>query len=223
MLRLERQRMLFAGQGFEKDLTVHDGRNMARSAAGNKSKPPAVFGLRPRGGGARLPPVKIGVLSDTHNHLRESRFALDALVKHGATHLVHCGDAGEEVVELLAAVCLEHGLRAHVALGNCDRGHGDEFRFAPQPAGVERGVSPEFILDGKRCVAVHGDNAHRLENVSTSGEFDYVFTGHTHARAERRIGKTRVLNPGSPVRPRGGPPSVALLDLDTGEVRWLVL
>ena len=165
--------------------------------------------------------MKIGVLSDTHNHLRESRVALDELVKRGATHLVHCGDAGEEVVDLLAADCLEHGLRAYVALGNCDRG--DDVRFAPQPPGVERGLSPEFMLDGKRCVAVHGDNAHRLDSVSTSGEFDYVFTGHTHARSDRRIGKTRVLNPGSPVRPLGGPPSVALLDLASDEVRWLVL
>jgi uncharacterized protein len=164
--------------------------------------------------------MKIGVLSDTHNHLRETRRALDLLVQHGATHLVHCGDAGQDVVDLLAAVCQEHGLRAHVAIGNCD--HGTETRFAPQPAGVERDRSPEFILAGKRCVAVHGDNAWRLECVCTSGAFDYVFTGHTHARADRRVGQTRVLNPGSPVRPRGGPPSVALLDLVSGEVAWLV-
>ena len=164
--------------------------------------------------------MKGGLLSDTHNHLRETRRALDLLVERGAAHLVHCGDAGAEVVDLLAAVCLEHGLRAHVALGNCDRD--DDARYAPQPAGIVRDLSPEFTLAEKRCVAVHGDNAHRLESVSTSGEFDYVFTGHTHARADRRIGKTRVLNPGSPVRPRDGPPSVALLDLASGEVAWLV-
>jgi predicted phosphodiesterase len=43
--------------------------------------------------------MKIGVLSDTHNHLRETRRALDLLVQHGATHLVHCGDAGQDVVD----------------------------------------------------------------------------------------------------------------------------
>jgi uncharacterized protein len=163
--------------------------------------------------------MKIGVLSDTHNHLRETRRALDLLVQHGATHLVHCGDAGEEVVDLLAAVGLEHGLRAHVAIGNCDRG--DDARFAPAPPGIERGLSPEFLLEGKRCVAVHGDNAHRLESVCASGDFDYVFTGHTHMRSDRRTGNTRVLNPGSPVRPRSGPPSVALLDLETDRVEWI--
>lgn len=167
--------------------------------------------------------MKIGILSDTHNHLRESRQALDLLMGQGARHLVHCGDTGDEVVDLLAAVCLEHGIRAHVAIGNCDRNHGDQAAFAPQPAGIERGVSPEFILADKRCIVLHGDNATRLEMVSTSGEFDYVFTGHTHAPADQRTGKTRVLNPGSPVRPRSGPPTVVLLDLATGEVAWHVV
>lgn len=167
--------------------------------------------------------MKIGILSDTHNHLRESRQALDLLVARGARHLVHCGDVGEEVIGLLSAVFQEHGIRAHVAIGNCDRGHGDDAAFAPQPAGIERSVSPEFTLAGKRCIALHGDNATRLEMAAMSGKFDYVFTGHTHAPADKQIGPTRVLNPGSPVRPRRGPPTVALLDLATGEVAWLVV
>jgi uncharacterized protein len=167
--------------------------------------------------------MKIGILSDTHNHLRETRQAIELLLAHGARHLVHGGDVGEEVFELLSAVFLEHGIRAHVAIGNCDRGHGGEDAFAPQPAGIERSVSPEFMLAGKRCIVLHGDNATRLEAVSTSGEFDYVFTGHTHSPADRRMGKTRVLNPGSPVRPRRGPPTVVLLDCATDEVEWLVV
>ena len=166
--------------------------------------------------------MKIGLLSDTHNHLRETRRALDLLVQHGATHLVHCGDAGEEVVDLLSAVCREHGIRAHVAIGNCDRTHGADAGFAPQPPGVERGMAPEFTLADKRCLVLHGDNAWRLEQAEMAGEFDFVFTGHTHVRADRRHGKTRVLNPGSPVRPRSGPPSAAVLDLVSGEVTWLV-
>jgi uncharacterized protein len=167
--------------------------------------------------------MKIGVLSDTHNHRRETRQAIELLLTRGARHFVHGGDAGEEVIELLSAVFIEHGVRAHVAIGNCDRGQGDEAAFAPQPAGIERSVSPEFTLAGKRCIAVHGDNATRLEAVSTSGEFDYVFTGHTHLPADQRIGNTRVLNPGSPVRPRRGPPTVLLLDCSTDEVEWLTV
>ncbi len=165
--------------------------------------------------------MKIGLLSDTHNHERETRKALALLRKQGVQHLVHCGDAGEAVVDLLAAAFLEHGLRSHVAIGNCDRLQAQDMPFAPAPAGVERAEAPEFVLAGKRCIVLHGDDASRLDQASSSGEFDYVFTGHTHARADMRIGKTRILNPGSPVRPRSGPPTVAVLDLATDTASWL--
>ncbi|MGD9781390.1 MAG: metallophosphoesterase [Kiritimatiellia bacterium] len=165
--------------------------------------------------------MKVGLLSDTHNHLRESRRAIELLLARGAGHLVHCGDAGEDVVELVSAVCREHGIRAHVAIGNCDRAQGEDQPFQTAPAGVERAESPEFVLAGKRCVALHGDRSVRLEQAMDSGRFDYVFTGHTHCPADRKQGPTRLLNPGSPVRPRQGPPTVALLDLATDLAEWL--
>ena len=165
--------------------------------------------------------MKVGLISDTHNHLRESRRALDLLLARGARHLVHCGDVGEDVVDLLSAVCLEHGIRAHVAVGNCDRAHLEDAPFLASPAGIERAEAPEFVLAGKRCLALHGDNETRLEEALAAGTYDYVFTGHSHAPADQRIGTTRRLNPGSPVRPRRGPPTVALLDLETDLVDWL--
>ncbi len=165
--------------------------------------------------------MKIGLLSDTHNHLPETRRALDLLLERGAQHLVHCGDAGEEVVDLISATCLQHGIQAHIAIGNCDRLQPEDLPFLPRPAGVERAESPEFVLGGKRCIALHGDNAERLGQALGSDRFDYVFTGHTHAPADLKNGRTRLLNPGSPVRPRGGPPTAALLDLDTDHVDWI--
>ncbi len=165
--------------------------------------------------------MKIGILSDTHNHVRESRRALDLLLHQGASLFVHCGDAGEDVIDLLSAVFLEHGIRTYVAIGNCESL--PDAAFAPAPAGVERCLSPEFTLDGKRCIALHGHHAVRLHQVLASERFDYVFTGHTHLRRDERHGRTRLLNPGSPARPRGGPPTVLLLDLATDTASWLPL
>lgn len=163
----------------------------------------------------------LGLLSDTHNHLPEARRALDLLLRRGARHLVHCGDAGEDVVDLVSAVCQTHGIRAHVAVGNCDRTHRDDAPFQTSPAGLERAEAPDFVLAGKRCLALHGDRPAALEKAVGSGRFDYVFTGHTHAPADEQAGPTRVVNPGSAARPRGGPATVALLDLETGQVDWL--
>lgn len=165
--------------------------------------------------------MKVGLISDTHNHLPETRRALDLLIQNGARHLVHCGDVGADVIDLVSATCQEHGIRAHVALGNCDRTHPEDLSFQPVPAGIDRAEAPEFILDGKRCLALHGDNEKRLAAALASGTYDYVFTGHTHAPADRRVGHTRLLNPGSPVRPRRGPPTVALLDLETDRIDWI--
>lgn len=192
---------------------------MARPFPANKPK--AFFGLRPGAGGTTLPSMKVGLLSDTHNHLPETRRALELLLRRGAGHLVHCGDAGEDVVDLLSATCQEHGVRAHVAVGNCDRAHPEDSPFQPAPAGIDRGEAPEFVLAGKRCIALHGDRTQRLDAALDSGQYDFVFTGHTHAPADRRTGKTRLLNPGSAARPRQGPPTVALLDLETDLVNWI--
>ena len=165
--------------------------------------------------------MKIGVLSDTHNHLPETRRALAALMARGARHLVHCGDAGDDVVDLLAATGLAHGIRTHLAIGNCDPGRDADARFAPLPAGIERGSVLEFTLAGKRCAVLHGNHPGALQNAIASGTFDYVFTGHTHQPQDEQAGRTRILNPGSCARPRGGPPTVLLLDLATGEARWI--
>ena len=165
--------------------------------------------------------MKVGLLSDTHNHVPAARRALDLLVARGAGHLVHCGDAGEDVVDLVSAVCLEHGLRAHVAIGNCDRAQPGDAPFLASPAGIERGETLAFTLAGKRCASVHGDRTERLAWAVSAGGFDYVFTGHTHAPADRRSGATRLLNPGSAARPRRGPPTVALLDLETDQAEWI--
>jgi uncharacterized protein len=165
--------------------------------------------------------MKIGLLSDTHNHLPETRQALDLLLQHGAEHLVHCGDVGEDVLDLISAACMEHNIRAHVAFGNCDS-RADQ-AFLPQPFGVERGTCLEWEMEGRRCAVLHGDQARPFAQTIESGQLDYIFTGHTHRAEDRRIGRTRILNPGSPVRPRGGPPSVAILDLSTDAVSFLTL
>ena len=165
----------------------------------------------------------IGILSDTHNHLPETKRALALLLQRGARHLVHCGDAGEDALDLLSAACLEHDIRAHVAIGNCDLAHAADAAFAPMPAGLERGLQLDFELDGKSCAVLHGHDVRRLDQTVLSRRFAYVFTGHTHRRMDEQVGPTRVLNPGSCARPRDHLPAVLLLDLSTDAATWIPL
>ncbi|MDD2241361.1 MAG: YfcE family phosphodiesterase [Kiritimatiellae bacterium] len=167
--------------------------------------------------------MKIGILSDTHNHLPETRRALDLLVAEGAECLVHCGDAGEDVVGLVSAVCQTHDLHAYIALGNCDYASAGDERFVANLPGIERSIQPEFEAGGHRCTVLHGHDRRRLEIAVTSGQFAYVFTGHTHRPSGKHTGATFLLNPGSCARPRWGPPTVLLLDTHTGQTNWFTV
>ena len=62
-----------------------------------------------------------------------------------------------------------------------------------------------------------------LGNLIASGEYAYVFHGHTHRRRDRMIGHTRVINPGALGGRRTERRSFCILDLATGETRFVEL
>ena len=163
----------------------------------------------------------LGILSDTHNHIDATRRALAALADAGAELLVHCGDIGDDALDLLSAECLARGIRAWAALGNCDSWSDAAWR--PAPAGVTPARTVWFDADGKSCAAMHGDDPWGLYRLASSGRLDYLFTGHTHRPSLETVGRTVLLNPGSAARPRNDIPTVAILDTATGDYRWIPL
>ncbi|MBR3582258.1 MAG: YfcE family phosphodiesterase [Kiritimatiellae bacterium] len=163
----------------------------------------------------------LGILSDTHNHLDATRRALAALAAAGEETLVHCGDIGDDALDLLSAECLDRGIRAWAALGNCD-GWSDA-AVRPAPAGITLARTVFFDADGKSCAVMHGDDAWGLYRLAASGRLDYLFTGHTHRPSLETSGRTVLLNPGSAARPRNDIPTVAVLDTATGAYRWIPL
>lgn len=163
--------------------------------------------------------MKIGLLSDTHGHRARTRQAARLLREAGAERVYHCGDlGGEAVLEELSA---ELGLRdipVRAVTGNMD------FDFIPPGPSDFPGVRVvgrffEEVLDGKRIGVLHGDDRRLLNAWLGSQRFDYCLVGHTHAAADGRSGRTRILNPGALFRVFE--PTVALLDLATGECRWI--
>lgn len=165
----------------------------------------------------------LGLLSDTHNHLRAARQALALLRQGGAEHLVHCGDSGADVLDLLSAECQARHIRAHVALGNCDESFALSAAYAPQPAGLTIALAPQFQLDGCSMAVAHGDDFHLVEALLTAQTLDMLFVGHTHRPSCHTEGRTLVVNPGSPARPRNGIPTVALLDTASRTPQWIAL
>jgi putative phosphoesterase len=162
--------------------------------------------------------MKIGVIADTHDDLGNLEQALATLRDEGVTTLLHCGDVCEPGT--LAALA---GFDVWLAQGNMDRLIGlasaVEEMFGRGRLAWLHCVS----LDGYRLALIHGDNDEALGNLAASGEYAWVFHGHTHRRRDYQVGRTRVVNPGALGGMRRERRSFCILDLEAGEVRFVEL
>jgi putative phosphoesterase len=164
---------------------------------------------------ANLRVVKIGLLSDTHDQFFSAKDAVRLLQQAGAQHLIHCGDVGS--IRILDTLV---GTPAAFVFGNTDYDR-DELRNYAALLDIEcLGVYGVLELAGKRIAVTHGDD-HRLVARLTRPEqpIDYLLTGHTHVKHDRRVGSIRLINPGALYR--AASKTVATLDLETDELVFL--
>ncbi len=150
--------------------------------------------------------MRLGVISDTHGHVANTRAALHLLDSLAVEQLIHCGDIGSpEVVTILA------NWPTHYVFGNCDADL-DGLRAAIAAAG---GTCHERFgaetWEGRKVAWLHGDDSRLLEETTHSGEYDLVCHGHTHVAAAGQHGRTFVLNPGALYR--ANPHTLAIVEL----------
>jgi putative phosphoesterase len=162
--------------------------------------------------------MKIGILSDTHDELDRLEKALTFLRDEKVTTLLHCGDlCGPDIIQMMS------GFDVRIARGNMDRL--PELKMMAQIIlGNGRLTSVhQFTLDGYAAAMLHGNDSNRLKSMINSGEYAYVFHGHTHRRRDQMIGRTRVINPGALGGTRWQQRSFCILELTTGEARFVRL
>jgi hypothetical protein len=152
-------------------------------------------------------------MSDSHGRVERARGALAVFDAEGVDAIAHCGDVGGmEILEELA------GRRCWFVWGNSDCPQ-SAWRVEVEALGLTWPAGPlEIALDGKRLALYHGHEP-TFRQAIRSGRFDYVLHGHTHRAADSRDGRTRVINPGALYR--SAIPTVAVLDIKTGDVRFV--
>ena len=150
--------------------------------------------------------MRLGIISDTHGHVANTRDAVERLAEWSVREVIHCGDIGSEAIIPMFAKW-----PTHFVFGNVDRAEG-KLRSAIEAAGQTcHGEWGQLEIDGQRIGFLHGHDPHRFSEMVESGDWDVVCYGHTHQPDWREIGATRVLNPGAVYRSR--PHSVAVLEL----------
>lgn len=161
----------------------------------------------------------IGILSDTHNHIENTRRALEVFADQGIERIVHCGDITTPQI-----VRLFQGWQGVFVFGNIDHNHADMMLVAKEWLGIGSiGYSYTGSWDGIRVAVCHGHELDRLEALVQSGVYQYVFHGHTHLRRDDLIGSTRVINPGAIGGKKKQSRSVCILDTESGQARFLSL
>ncbi|HXF96059.1 MAG TPA: metallophosphoesterase family protein [Gemmatimonadales bacterium] len=147
--------------------------------------------------------MRIGVISDTHGHLRPQVFDVFARVDH----ILHGGDVGKpEILSDLEALA-----PVTAVYGNTD---GFDLRSRlPQVARLR--------LEGFDIVVTHGDQLGSPTPAKLHAAFpeaEIIVFGHTHQPVLELLEKTvTVINPGAAGPARfGAPPSVGILELEPG-------
>jgi uncharacterized protein len=158
--------------------------------------------------------MRIGVVSDTHGHLDNTRAAIAVLAEQNVECVLHCGDIGSPDI-----VPLFDRWPAHFVFGNVDP---DEARLRRAIQAAQQTCHERFgdiELGGRRIALIHSDDHESFIETIGSQQFDLVCYGHTHKAEHHRDGRTLVLNPGALYR--AATHTVAVIELTTLSVEQI--
>jgi len=161
--------------------------------------------------------VRIGVVSDTHNHLPNVARIVELLNRAGVERVVHTGDITKaQTLEVLARL----DAPLHGVFGNNDVGERAALGAAAARYAMTLGDPPlELVWAERRIVVVH--DPRDLAGVQRA-EHEVALHGHTHRRTIERSGGRLVFNPGECAGHVVGQNAVGVLDLATLETEILL-
>ena len=157
--------------------------------------------------------TRIGLMSDSHGRVENTRQAVSMLLERGCTLLLHMGDLGsEQVVDELV------GRNARIVLGNCD--DATLGRYAELVGVINDHPTGRTEIDGRMIAFTHGHIESAMRK-ALAADVDYLIHGHSHELRDERLGRTRIINPGA--LHRAARYTAAVLEPATGHLEILAL
>ncbi|MFO7760039.1 MAG: YfcE family phosphodiesterase [Thermodesulfobacteriota bacterium] len=161
--------------------------------------------------------MRIGIISDTHDHIANLRAAVKYCNAYNVYMIIHCGDLIspfmlDELAAFSGAVHLIYGNNVgdqHLISSWC----GTKF-----PTITHHGILGAVEVSGVRIAFHHYPEIAR--SFAYQGNFDVVCYGHNHCYAVERIGETVLINPGEMLG-KDFDPSFAILDISTLNVEYV--
>ncbi|MFA6450829.1 MAG: metallophosphoesterase [bacterium] len=164
--------------------------------------------------------MKLGILSDTHDHLPRITAAAAEFRKRGITRLIHCGD----IVAPFALFPLKEA-KFEECVGVYGNNDGEWRMLREVFKNIGMIHKPPYFeeIAGRRFAILHEPQP---DDVMASMPVDVVLFGHTHEiviRPGKQGGGPLVLNPGEGCGYLNNRATVAALDTETLEVELIEL
>lgn len=151
--------------------------------------------------------MKIGIISDTHDHMDNIRKALAVFKKHSVKKIIHAGDF---VSPFTWRVFKEFDGEIYGVFGNND---GDRVLLKKMYGERIQPQIREFEIESKKFALMH--EPQMLEALALSGKFDIIVYGHMHEIDIRKLNNTLIINPGEACGWLYGKATAVILDLES--------
>jgi len=157
--------------------------------------------------------MKLGIVSDTHDHLELSRKAVEFFEEKEVDKVVHCGD----MVAPFTAELFDGEFDFYCVRGNND---GEwNLKEKVNDFGTFYNNIAELEMEGNKIAIYHGTEEEIADGLVESGNYDYVLRGHTHEKNLGEAEGTIEINPGGIAVPFAEEEfHVAILNIETGEI-----
>jgi putative phosphoesterase len=164
--------------------------------------------------------IKIGVISDTHDHRDNILYFVNKFISEKVSTVFHCGDYVAPFVKNWFQGLKDANIPFYGVFGNND-GEREGLKVI---LGEVCNLKFDFFekeLFGKKITMFHHLSPSMVEALAKSGNYDIILKGHTHQRQNEKIGKTLILNPGEGCGYLTGKASAAIVNLNDLSVQFL--
>lgn len=165
--------------------------------------------------------LKIGIISDSHDHLDNMKKAVRLFNEQKVSHVFHAGDIISPFVAPMVFKELKSKLTC--VFGNND---GERFGLKTQFTAIGAEISADqisIVINGKKIVLFHTIHINILESLIQSHKFDVIIYGHTHNMELKTVSNTLVINPGEACGYLTGKATIGIIDLDEMQAEIITL
>jgi putative phosphoesterase len=152
----------------------------------------------------------IGIMSDTHDNIAQTKKAVARFNREGVEHVLHAGDF---VSPFMIDTLKDLAAPLTGVFGNND---GDRVLIGKKSASFPNlkiaGTFARIDAGGMRIALLHGNDPALLETLAGCSSLDLLVYGHTHRPELRRQGSLLIVNPGEVYGHLTGRSTVALVD-----------